>query len=79
MPDVPETYIHRIGRTGRAGQEGEAISFCNFDDLQNLRDIERHIGMRLPEVESKWPMVILEKTEKVVQQSSRSRSGNYKR
>ncbi len=79
LPDVPETYIHRIGRTGRAGQEGEAISFCNFDDLQNLRDIERHIGMRLPEVESKWPMVILEKTEKVVQQSSRSRSGNYKR
>ncbi len=78
LPDVPETYIHRIGRTGRAGQEGEAISFCNFDDLQNLRDIERHIGMRLPEVESKWPMVILEKTEKVVQQSSRSRSGNYK-
>lgn len=80
LPDVPETYIHRIGRTGRAGQEGEAISFCNFDDLQNLRDIERHIGMRLPEVESKWPMIILEKTEKVVQQQrSRSKSGNYKR
>ena len=74
LPDVPETYIHRIGRTGRAGLEGKAISFCNFDDLQNLRDIERHIGMRLLEVESKWPMVILEKTEKVVQQQRGKKS-----
>ena len=68
LPDVPETYIHRIGRTGRASQEGAAINFCNFDDIQNLRDIERHIGMNLPEVKSKWPMLILEKTEKIVQQ-----------
>lgn len=68
LPEVSETYIHRIGRTGRAGQEGQAINFCNFDDLQNLKDIERHIGMRLTEVDSKWPMVILEKAEKVVQQ-----------
>lgn len=68
LPDVPETYIHRIGRTGRAGQEGEAINFCNFDELQNLRDIERHIGIRIPEEESKWPMVILQKTEKVIPQ-----------
>ena len=66
LPDVPETYIHRIGRTGRAGQDGIALSFCNIDDLQNLRDIERHIGKQIPEIKSKWPMVILEKTEKAV-------------
>lgn len=66
LPDVPETYIHRVGRTGRAGQDGIALSFCNIDDLQNLRDIERHIGKQIPEIESKWPMVILEKTEKTV-------------
>ena len=66
LPDVPETYIHRIGRTGRAGQDGIALSFCNIDDLQNLRDIERHIGKQVPEIKSKWPMVILEKTEKAV-------------
>lgn len=66
LPDVPETYIHRIGRTGRAGQDGIALSFCNIDDLQNLRDIERHISKQIPEIKSKWPMVILEKTEKAV-------------
>lgn len=64
LPDVPETYIHRIGRTGRAGKDGMALSFCNIDDLQNLRDIERHIGKRIPEMESKWPMIILEKSQK---------------
>ena len=66
LPDVPETYIHRIGRTGRAGQDGIALSFCNIDDLQNLKDIEKHIGRRIPELESEWPMVILEKTKKEV-------------
>lgn len=68
LPDVPETYIHRIGRTGRAGQDGIALSFCNIDDLENLRDIERHIGKPITEIESKWPMVILEKTEKETKQ-----------
>lgn len=64
LPDVPETYIHRIGRTGRAGQDGIALSFCNIDNLKNITDIERHIGKQIPEIESKWPMVILEKTVK---------------
>lgn len=66
LPDVPETYIHRIGRTGRAGQDGIALSFCDIDNIQSLADIERHIGKQIPEIESKWPMVILEKTEKAV-------------
>lgn len=69
LPDVPETYIHRIGRTGRAGQNGSALSFCNIDDVQNLRDIERHIGKEVPVIESAWPMLVLEKTEKVVRQA----------
>lgn len=64
LPDVPETYIHRIGRTGRAGQDGIALSFCNIDDLQNLRDIEQHIGKRIPEMQSECPMIILEKSQK---------------
>ena len=68
LPDVPETYIHRIGRTGRAGQDGIAFSFCNIDDLDNLRDIEKHISKAVPELESEWPMVIFEKTPKVVKQ-----------
>ncbi|MEZ5863563.1 MAG: DEAD/DEAH box helicase [Geminicoccaceae bacterium] len=41
LPDVPEAYVHRIGRTARAGAEGIAISFCDADERRNLRDIER--------------------------------------
>jgi ATP-dependent RNA helicase RhlE len=41
LPDVPEQYVHRIGRTARAGAEGKAIAFCAHDERLNLRDIER--------------------------------------
>jgi ATP-dependent RNA helicase RhlE len=51
LPNVPETYVHRIGRTGRAGLNGVAISFCDFDEKPLLADIERLIGKRLKEVE----------------------------
>ena len=51
LPDVPETYIHRIGRTGRAGREGEAISFCQFNEKDELRAIEKLLGRPIPVVE----------------------------
>ncbi len=44
LPNVPEDYVHRIGRTGRAGAEGEAISLVCVDELRFLRDIETLIG-----------------------------------
>lgn len=44
LPDVPETYVHRIGRTGRAGQSGVAIAFCDAEELSLLKDIEKLIG-----------------------------------
>lgn len=50
LPDVPETYVHRIGRTGRAGLGGIAISFCDFDEKAQLADIEKLIGKKLIEV-----------------------------
>lgn len=63
LPNIPETYVHRIGRTGRAGHGGTAISFSNFDELEYLRDIEKLIGLKIPEVTSHdWPMEILEKS-----------------
>jgi len=52
LPDVPETYVHRIGRTGRAGREGEAVSFCQFDEKDELRAIEKLLGRPIPVVES---------------------------
>ncbi len=51
LPDVPETYVHRIGRTGRAGQQGTAISFCTAEELPALRDIEKLIRKAVPVVE----------------------------
>jgi len=47
LPNVPETYIHRIGRTGRAGKGGSAISLCDGEEREYLRDIERLTGKRL--------------------------------
>ncbi len=48
LPDVPETYVHRIGRTGRAGNSGIAISFCSGDERTELRDIQKLIGLTIP-------------------------------
>lgn len=48
LPDVPETYVHRIGRTARAGAEGQAIAFCSADEVANLRAIERLIRQQVP-------------------------------
>ena len=48
LPNVPEDYVHRIGRTGRAGREGEAVSLVCIDELKLLRDIERVIKCEIP-------------------------------
>jgi ATP-dependent RNA helicase RhlE len=48
LPNVPETYVHRIGRTGRAGNAGTAISFCSVDEREELRDIQKLIGKMIP-------------------------------
>jgi superfamily II DNA/RNA helicase len=48
LPNVPESYVHRIGRTARAGAEGVAISFCDHEERAYLRDIERLIRMTIP-------------------------------
>ena len=47
LPDVPEQYVHRIGRTARAGADGIAIAFCSPDERGNLRDIERTTRQKL--------------------------------
>ncbi len=48
LPNIPESYVHRIGRTARAGAEGVAISFCDYEEAPFLRDIERLIRMSIP-------------------------------
>jgi ATP-dependent RNA helicase RhlE len=49
LPDVAETYVHRIGRTGRAGANGIAISFCDGkEEMSNLKSINKLIGLKIP-------------------------------
>jgi len=48
IPNIPETYVHRIGRTGRAGANGTAYSFCDAEEKVFLKDIEKLIGIRIP-------------------------------
>jgi ATP-dependent RNA helicase RhlE len=47
LPDVPEQYVHRIGRTARAGADGIAVAFCSPEERTNLRDIERTTRQRI--------------------------------
>jgi ATP-dependent RNA helicase RhlE len=51
LPEVPETYVHRIGRTGRAGAEGIALSFCDSAEIADLRNINKLIGQKIPAME----------------------------
>ena len=61
LPDVPETYVHRIGRTGRAGHGGTAISFCDINEKEELKGIEKLLGKAIPVVaDHPWPMEGLE-------------------
>jgi ATP-dependent RNA helicase RhlE len=48
LPNIPESYVHRIGRTARAGADGIAISFCDHEERAYLRDIEKLIRMSIP-------------------------------
>jgi ATP-dependent RNA helicase RhlE len=59
IPNVSETYIHRIGRTARAGASGIALSFCDHEEFDDLRAIERLIGMQLDVIENEPDLVDL--------------------
>lgn len=59
LPNISETYVHRIGRTGRAGHDGIAISFCESEELPYLKDIQKLIGLQIPVVKD-HPWVTVE-------------------
>jgi ATP-dependent RNA helicase RhlE len=83
LPNVPETYVHRIGRTGRAGLEGAAISFCDFDQMSELKDIQKLIRMKLDVVDDHpFPLTDTEAKPKAANgnrnqgRSNRNKKGN---
>lgn len=75
LPNIPESYVHRIGRTGRAGAFGKAISFCDYEEKIYLKDIQKFIGQTVP-VESNHPYhVALMEPLTVASSSAASSSG----
>ena len=60
IPNVPETYVHRIGRTARAGAEGVAISLCDREEVAFVKDIEKLIRMSIPASDRRMPARQLE-------------------
>lgn len=73
FPEVPETYVHRIGRTGRAGSKGTAYSFCDVAEIAMLRDIEKIIGKRIPTMQDNpYPAENVTLPEKNKKNNSRS-------
>jgi ATP-dependent RNA helicase RhlE len=84
LPNVPEDYVHRIGRTGRAGQEGHAISLVSADEIKQLQQIERVIQVQLDRevLEGFEPENALPTTRQASQgksaSPSRSRNSNHR-
>jgi len=79
LPNIPETYVHRIGRSGRAGAKGIAISYCNFEEKEYLKDIQKITGIKIPVVDDHaYPMqvFVVEKKEQQQGRPSRKPQGN---
>lgn len=80
IPNIPETYVHRIGRTGRAGLDGKAISFCDIEERPYLKDIQKLISIQIPVVEEHpFPAentVVITKSKKQTPQPSQGRRQN---
>lgn len=80
LPNVPETFVHRIGRTGRAGNQGIAISFCGRDEKNYLQDIEKLIRKKIKVVEDHpfpWgenPESSVQKPSETAKKTTRSKS-----
>ena len=76
MPNVPETYVHRIGRTGRAGAKGTALSFCDAEEKEYLKDIEKLIGKKIPVKENTLYPLIDNNPVKAPKQGNQRRPSN---
>jgi ATP-dependent RNA helicase RhlE len=92
IPNISETYVHRIGRTGRAGANGTAISFCDADEKAYLKDIEKLITKKIQVVDDHpYPLVVENPVKPPEQQrrdhnrphfnpqASRNRNNHYRR
>jgi ATP-dependent RNA helicase RhlE len=77
LPNIPETYVHRIGRTGRAGQNGIAYSFCSADEKTYITTIQQLIQKEIP-VEENHPYPLDPKAKAIIHKSKQSDSKHKK-
>jgi ATP-dependent RNA helicase RhlE len=78
MPNIPETYVHRIGRTGRAGANGTALSFCDAEEKAYLKDIEKLISRRI-EVIDNHPFPLIDHNPVKAEKQPFQRNSNHAR
>lgn len=79
LPNIPESYVHRIGRTGRAGASGVAVSFCATDEIKELKKIEKVIGIKIPVLSTTFPLSEPQPETKVKQVKKRNKRNNRPR
>jgi ATP-dependent RNA helicase RhlE len=85
LPNIPETYVHRIGRTGRAGLGGVAISFCDEEEKPFLKDIQKVISKSIPVIEehpypaSNTPVIVSKDSNVRKPNTGKSHSDSYSR
>jgi len=76
IPNVPETYVHRIGRTGRAGANGTAFSFCDAEEKAYLKDIEKLISIKIPVIDDHAYPLMDHNPPKTIQGGRQQRSSS---
>jgi ATP-dependent RNA helicase RhlE len=80
IPNIAETYVHRIGRTGRAGAKGTAFSFCDAEEKAYLRDIEKLISKKIPVVDQHpFPLTDHNPVKAAPQQNRRNNNSGHSR
>ena len=75
LPEVPEQYVHRIGRTARAGKDGSAVAFCAEDERDLLRDIERTTRQKIPSTDRRNDATLGQLSANANEHEKRSRNG----
>lgn len=80
LPNISETYVHRIGRTGRAGAKGTAFSFCDAEEKAFLKDIEKLIRKKIPVIDNHpFPLIDHNPVKVPKQQHQRPQRTNFAR
>ena len=76
LPNLPETYVHRIGRTGRAGNSGTALSFCDLEEQPYLRDINKLTAQSIPVIKDHpYPLAFIPIVASAASEKNKTKSG----